>query len=254
MHTPHHALHTGKAAPPPVKGKKGSTADLSAVEHKVEEKPLTANPERMCLACVKIAANTLIAVCQRHGVAMTIAVVEAIAPSFSKIMLNKATWELAQAGVCSSTLLHIYQHINSHTCPSMHLLIDPHTFSLSSHVAADEPFDVDLTTVYEKISVWYGAVGLVNTDVRRAAVDSGALPLLITTLQNSIAIFGMKPLGGNSAGGAVEGGGKGAPPAKGKPAGTEPSPTASVSDFPRLSVFEPTVFEHRVCSMSIYHI
>ena len=75
--------------------------------------------------------------------------------------------------------------------------------------------------MFEKISVWFGAVGLVNTDVRRAAIDAGALPLLITTLQNSIAIFGMKALGGNNVGGAVEGGAKGAPPAKGKPAGTD---------------------------------
>ena len=95
----------GKAAPPPAKGKKGSVADLSVVEHKVEEKPLTANPDRMCLACVKTAANTLIAVCQRHGTAMTVAVVEELALHFSKIMLNKATWEMAQAGVCVNILI-----------------------------------------------------------------------------------------------------------------------------------------------------
>ena len=111
----------GKAAPPPAKGKKSSVSDISSLlEHKVEEKPLTANPDRMCLACVKIAANTMIAVCQRHGTAMTVAVVESLAASFSKIMLNKAAWELAQTGVCVYVCVGV-NILSTHL--SVHLLI-----------------------------------------------------------------------------------------------------------------------------------
>ena len=180
----------GKAAPakPAAKGKGDAPAEST---EKDIPKGHTAPAHRLHLASIKLVATTLVAVCERNGRAVTVAAAVQLVPSLAKVMANKAAWEVAQA-------------------------------------PADEPFDVDLSDTFEKCSILLGAIGLVGTAPRRAACDAGALPLLMTVLQNSLPMFGMKPLLSTAPADAA--GAKGAPPAKGKPA-----PAAAAAPVAALS-------------------
>ena len=182
----------GKAAPAKPAGKGKGDVPTEGAE-KAVPKGHPAPPHRLQLASVKLAATTLVAVCERNGRAVTAAAVAVLVPSLTKAMGNKAAWEIAQA-------------------------------------PADEPFDLDLADTFEKCSILFGAIGLVGTAPRRAACDAGALPLLMTVLQSSLPMFGMKPLLSTAA--APDAGAKGAPPAKGKPA---PAAAAAAAPVAALS-------------------
>lgn len=107
---------------------------------------------RQKLACIKAAADILSAICCKNGYAITDPLINRLMIYFSRVLNDRNIWELAQS---SST----------------------------------EPFDVCWSDVLERCCILIGSLGLIDSTRRRAACETGALTLLLSVMQNSMAIF-----------------------------------------------------------------
>ena len=111
---------------------------------------------RQKLACFKVASHTLTSICDSKSTALTPCLISRLVLYFSKTLLNRSAWELA-------------------TAPTA------------------EPYDVDLSDVFNECCIFLGTLGLLESAQRRAACDAGVVPLLMTAMQSAMAIFGCMP-------------------------------------------------------------
>ena len=139
------------ALTPAGKGKEKLTKKAAVVE-KSERVGAVKQSPRQYLACIKVAASTITAICVKRGSSITGDVIPRIVSYFSKILNDKTAWELAQSIIA-------------------------------------EPFDIDLSDVFDECCICLGSIGLIGTGQRRAVYESLVTPILFSVLQNSMAIF-----------------------------------------------------------------
>jgi Ankyrin repeat len=149
----------GIVAATPGKGKsakkeKGNyTNDSSSLAvGKSDKADMFRQTRRQKVACIKLAAKTLTAICDKNGQALSEYQISRLVVSFSKVLSDKSIWELTQAPIA-------------------------------------EPYDISLVDTIERCCVFMGALGLVHCVQRKAACDAGCMSLLLTVLQNSMLIF-----------------------------------------------------------------
>ena len=143
----------------PGKGKsakkdKGNCANDSSSQAvgKSDKADIFRQTRRQKVACIKLAAKTLTAICEKNGQALSEYQISRLVLSFSKVLSDKSIWELTQTPIA-------------------------------------EPYDISLVDTIERICMFIGALGLVHSTQRRAACEAGCVSLLLTVLQNSMLIF-----------------------------------------------------------------
>ena len=139
------------ALTPAGKGKEKLTKKAVVVE-KSERVGAVKQSPRQNLACIKVAASTIAAVCVKNGSSITGDIIPRIVSYFAKILNDKTAWELAQSTIA-------------------------------------EPFDIDLSDVFDECCICLGSIGLIGAGQRRAVYEALAMPLIFSVLQNSMAIF-----------------------------------------------------------------
>ena len=104
------------------------------------------------LACFKVAARILTSICDSNSTVLTPCLISRLVPYFSKTLLNRAAWDLAASPIA-------------------------------------EPYDIDLSDVFDECCIFLGSVGRLESTKRKAACTAGAVPLLLSVMQRTMVIF-----------------------------------------------------------------
>ena len=150
---------TGVSATTPGKGKlvkKEKTPPLDAnntlTGGKSEKSDAFRQTRRQKLACFKVAARTLTSICDSNSTVLTPCIISRLVPYFSKTLLNRAAWDLAASPIA-------------------------------------EPYDIDLSDVFDECGIFLGSLGQLESTQRKAACTAGAVPLLLSVMQRTMVIF-----------------------------------------------------------------
>ena len=122
------AVTFGSANTPGKGGKekeKPAKKDKNIVVEKSEKMGAVKQTSRQNLARIKIAASTLSSICERNGSAIDPDTISRVVQYFSKILMEKSLWDLAQTQTA-------------------------------------EPYDINLCDVFDKCCIFIGAVGLID--------------------------------------------------------------------------------------------
>ena len=129
-----------------------SDANSTLTGGKSEKSDAFRQTRRQKLACFKVAARTLTSICDSNSTVLTPCLISRLVTYFSKTLLNRAAWDLAASPIA-------------------------------------EPYDIDLSDVFDECCIFLGTLGRLESTQRRAACTAGAVPLLISVMQRTMAIF-----------------------------------------------------------------